>query len=294
MNKILIVDKEKSMTSHDVVNKIRKIFKTKRVGHTGTLDPNATGVLVVCLNEATKLVQFLEYDQKSYICRICVGVSTTTEDADGEIVDDIDMQYIEEEKIDETLKSFIGDYEQYPPMYSAVKVNGKKLYEYARRGEFVEVKPRNVKILDIKRISKIDYDNNNIIFDFIVTVSKGTYIRTLCVDIGLKLNSPAHMKELRRISVGNFSLVEASKLSEIEEGKFKSFNMLEALKGYLTTEDEELINKASHGMKVSIEKIKEVFGEKIDKFVIKKDQTLIAIYELDISEKFYRAARVWQ
>ena len=127
MDKILIVDKEKNMTSHDVVNKIRRIFKTKRVGHTGTLDPNATGVLVVCLNEATKLVQFLEYDKKSYLCRICVGVSTETEDADGEVVEEKKVDYIESELIDNVLKSFEGDYEQYPPMYSAIKVNGKRL-----------------------------------------------------------------------------------------------------------------------------------------------------------------------
>lgn len=294
MDKILIVDKEKNMTSHDVVNKIRRIFKTKRVGHTGTLDPNATGVLVVCLNEATKLVQFLEYDKKSYLCRICVGISTETEDADGEVVEEKKVDYIESELIDNVLKSFEGDYEQYPPMYSAIKVNGKRLYEYARKGEKLEVEPRIVKIFNIHRLTEVIVEDNKVKFDFIVTVSKGTYIRTLCVDIGKKLGYPAHMSELRRLSVGSFSLVDSNKLEDIENGKYKLFNMLDGLKQYPMTDDSELIKKASNGMKVSIDMVTNIFNKQVNKFVIKNNDSLIAIYELDITEKFYRAARVWE
>lgn len=296
MNKIIIVDKEKNMTSHDVVNKIRKIFKTKRVGHTGTLDPNATGVLVVCLNEATKLVQFLESDQKTYLARVCIGISTDTEDSEGTIIDKKEIQTLSEELVDSTLRSFLGEGLQFPPMFSAIKKDGKKLYEYARKGETVVVEPRRINILDIHRISPLNYNNENqtFEFDFITTVSKGTYIRTLCVDIGKNLGYPAHMKELRRIKVGSFDLIDARKISEIETGNYKSFDMLESLKMYKAIDDEEFIIKANNGMKISINKVVEKLGKQEKRIIIKDEDKLIAIYELDLEKKCYKAARVWK
>lgn len=294
MNKIIVVDKEKNMTSHDVVNKIRKIFNTKRVGHTGTLDPNATGVLVVCLNEATKLVQFLETDQKTYLARVCLGISTNTEDADGEVIEKKEVHCLTEDLIDNVLQSFLGDSYQTPPMFSAIKKDGKKLYEYARMGEKVEVEQRLINIKDIRRINNVIFKDGYMEFDFISTVSKGTYIRTLCVDIGKKLGYPAHMKELRRIKVGNFDLIDSRKIEDIEKGNYKAFSMLNAIKNYPTIDNEEFINKANNGMKISINKVVELLGQKYKKIAIKENDNLIAIYELDEEKKCYKAVRVWK
>lgn len=294
MNKIIVIDKEKKMTSHDVVNKIRRIFNTKRVGHTGTLDPNATGVLVVCLNEATKLVQFLESDQKTYLARICVGIATATEDGDGEIIEQKEVQTISEEFVDSVLKTFLGDSYQTPPMYSAIKKDGKKLYEYARMGQKVEVEKRLINIKDIRRINNVIFKDGYMEFDFISTVSKGTYIRTLCVDIGEKLGYPAHMKELRRIKVGNFDLIDARKIEEIEKGNYKTYSMLDAIKNYPLINDEEFVQKANNGMKISINKVVAILGQKYNRIAIAENDNLIAIYELDEDRKCYKAVRVWK
>jgi tRNA pseudouridine55 synthase len=179
MNKIIVVNKAAGMTSHDVVNKIRRIFNTKRVGHTGTLDPDATGVLVVCINEATKLVQFLEADSKWYIAEILVGRSTDTFDKTGNTIKEFPVLKLSNEEVDECLSTFKGKISQVPPMYSAIKVNGKKLYEYARNNQIVELEPRNVEIFEINRITDVVKDGEFYKFQIKVHVSKGTYIRSL-------------------------------------------------------------------------------------------------------------------
>lgn len=293
MNGIIVVNKEKGMTSHDVVGKIRKIFNTKQVGHLGTLDPLATGVLAVCINNATKLVQFLSEHDKTYVATVCIGKSTDTYDLEGKIIEESAIKNIDVKFLDEILNSFIGESYQIPPMYSSIKVNGKKLYEYARNGEKIEVEPRKINIYSLKRISDIKYDNNCGYFDIEVSVSKGTYIRSLCYDIGRKLHLPSLMAKLNRIELGIFSLSDSYTLAEIEDGKYRLYSNLEALSEYKMIDDEKLIIKAKQGMKISINDILNIIGSKEKRIVIKDGLDLIAIYDLDLEKKCYKAVRVW-
>lgn len=293
MNGIIIVNKEKNMTSHDVVFKIRKIFKTKKVGHLGTLDPLATGVLAVCINDATKLVQFLQEHDKTYRATVCLGKSSETYDLEGAITKVEKVSQIDEKLLDEVLNAFLGESMQLPPLYSSIKVNGKKLYEYARNNESVEIKPRKIKIYSIKRTSDIKYVDDCAYFDIDVHVSKGTYIRSLCYDIGEKLCLPSLMANLVRTSSDIFTLDDANTLSEIESGNYKLFSMLEALSGYLKTDDINFITKAMNGMKISKKDVFNKFNIEPEMFCIHSGNKLVAIYELSVDKVYYKAARVW-
>ncbi len=200
MDGVLLLDKPAGMTSHDCVNIARKVLKTKKVGHTGTLDPNVTGVLPLCIGRATKISQFLTANEKEYLGEVTLGFSTTTEDADGEMVD---RQFVEGEITEEDVKSvfneMMGPSIQVPPMYSAVKVNGKKLYEYARAGIEVERPKREVTIETLELTSQITKTDDGLVkFSFRVRGSKGLFVRTVAVTIGEKLGYPAHMSYLRR------------------------------------------------------------------------------------------------
>ena len=293
MNKIIVVNKTAGMTSHDVVNKIRRIFNTKRVGHTGTLDPDATGVLVVCINEATKLVQFLEADSKWYIAEILVGRSTDTFDKTGNTIKEVPVLKLSNEEVDECLSTFKGKISQVPPMYSAIKVNGKKLYEYARNNQIVELEPRNVEIFEINRITDVVRDGEFYKFQIKVHVSKGTYIRSLCVDVCEKLGYPGLMNSLVRTKTGVWNLEESSTIEDIELGNFKAYSMLEAVKNLPLIEDEDCVYKAFHGMKISPSKIYDILCENPQRIAIKEDDKLVAIYDFDKEIKGYRAVRVW-
>jgi len=209
----IIVDKPDGITSHDVVSKLRKKLKIKRIGHTGTLDPIATGVLPICIGICTKASDFLVADEKIYEATIKLGVLTDTSDITGNIIEEKKVD-IKELPIENVIYSFIGKQKQKPPIYSAVKVNGKKLYEYAREGKKVEIPEREIEIFDIK-LKHIDVQNN--LIDITVHCSKGTYIRSLCVDIGTKLGTIATMQSLRRIQSGIFNIDKAIKLDEINE-----------------------------------------------------------------------------
>ena len=215
---IINVYKEKGFTSHDVVAKLRGIVGQKKIGHTGTLDPDATGVLPVCLGKATKLCDLLTDKNKTYEAVLLLGKTTDTQDITGEVLEEKSTEALTEEKVREAIEGFIGDYEQIPPMYSALKVNGKKLYELAREGKVIERKARPVKILDIQ-ILEIDLPKVRME----VSCSKGTYIRTLCHDIGEKLGCGGCMESLIRTRVSTFRIEDAKTLDEIEtlkqEGK---------------------------------------------------------------------------
>ena len=213
MDGFIIVDKPDGITSHDVVSKLRKKLKIKRIGHTGTLDPIATGVLPICIGICTKASDFLVADEKIYEATIKLGVLTDTSDITGNIIEEKKVD-IKELPIENVIYSFIGKQKQKPPIYSAVKVNGKKLYEYAREGKKVEIPEREIEIFDIK-LKHIDVQNN--LIDITVHCSKGTYIRSLCVDIGTKLGTIATMQSLRRIQSGIFNIDKAIKLDEINE-----------------------------------------------------------------------------
>lgn len=219
MNGVIALNKPAGLTSHDCVFKIRKILKTKKVGHTGTLDPEVTGVLPICIGEATKLIPYLTDDRKRYIGEITLGFSTTTEDAHGEIIDQKKVdRVITREEILNVLNQLTGDISQTPPMYSAVKVNGKKLYEYARAGIEVERPTRTVTIFEIILLDDREvFEGDTISFKFEVFCSKGTYIRTLAVQIGEILGFPAHMSYLTRTKAGAFTIDDCATFAELEE-----------------------------------------------------------------------------
>ncbi|KKI92612.1 tRNA pseudouridine synthase B [Bacillus sp. SA1-12] len=217
MEGVLLLNKPVGMTSHDCVAKMRRLAKTKKVGHTGTLDPDVTGVLPICLGKATKIVEYLTAASKTYEAEITIGSSTTTEDASGEVVERKPVnKSISKEEVNQVLNAMIGTIEQIPPMYSAVKVNGKKLYEYARAGVEVERPARKITITELVLISDITNDADLTKFKFRVTCSKGTYVRTLAVMIGEKLGYPAHMSHLIRTKSGQFHLSDCLTFEQIE------------------------------------------------------------------------------
>lgn len=218
MNGIINVYKEQGFTSHDVVAKLRGILKMKKIGHTGTLDPDAVGVLPVCLGKATKLCDLLTDKDKTYETVMLLGQTTDTQDISGTVLSTKAAEY-SEEQIKEAVQCFIGDILQVPPMYSALKVNGKKLYELARQGIEVERKARPVTVFDIQIMEIRSVEGEVPMMEVRMTVhcSKGTYIRTICHDIGEKLGCGACMKELKRTKVSSFLIEDSLKLSEIEQ-----------------------------------------------------------------------------
>ena len=217
MNGILIVNKPKQYTSHDVVAKVKKICGEK-VGHTGTLDPMATGVLPLLLGQGTKLSKYLINHDKTYIATIQLGKKTDTLDSEGSILEEriVDGKLLNKENVQRVLECQIGKQIQTPPIYSAIKVNGKKLYEYARKGVEVEIPKREIEIYNIELL---DINEKDKIIEFRVHCSKGTYIRTLCENIAEKLGTIGYMKELNRVQVGQFNLNQAITVEELEKNK---------------------------------------------------------------------------
>lgn len=215
---ILPLHKPKGMTSHDCVAKLRRILRTRKIGHTGTLDPEVTGVLPICIGRATKVAQYMSDYSKTYEGEVTIGYSTTTEDFTGDVVDKKCVKSLfSRQEIEEVLQSFTGEIKQIPPMYSAVKVNGKKLYEYARAGIEVERPERLVFIHELALLTEPKIvDGDKLKFSFRAHCSKGTYIRTLAVDIGKKLGFPAHMSALIRTASGPFTLEDCLTFEEIE------------------------------------------------------------------------------
>ena len=217
MNGILIVNKPSNYTSHDIVYKVKKITGMK-VGHTGTLDPMATGVLPLLIGKGTLCSKYLINHDKIYNVKLQLGTKTDTADSEGNIIEqkEIKEEMLSQNIVEKALNDFIGKQKQIPPIYSAIKVNGKKLYEYARKGEKVEIKPREIEIYDIKLL-KINEENKQI--EFCVKCSKGTYIRSLCEDISAKLDTVGYMIGLDRIQVGEFSIKQAISIEELENNK---------------------------------------------------------------------------
>ena len=217
MDGILIINKPKDYTSNDIVNKVKKILNIK-VGHTGTLDPNATGVLPLLLGKGTKFSKYLINHDKKYIATLQLGIKTSTADIEGNVIEkrEVNSSIFDEKNIDNVLKTFLGKQIQTPPIYSAIKVNGKKLYEYARNNKEVEIPKRNIEIYNI-HLLKLDTKMNQIKFD--VECSKGTYIRSLCEDIAERLGTVGYMKELERAKVGEFRIEESVTIDNLEENK---------------------------------------------------------------------------
>ncbi len=254
MDGIIVINKEKGCTSHDIVYKIRKMFNTK-VGHTGTLDPNATGVLPILLGKGTKISKYLIEHDKEYEVVLQLGVKTTTADEEGEIIEEKEVlkESLEQLEIERILKSFIGKIKQMPPKYSAIKVNGRKLYEYARKGQEVEIKPREVEIYNIE-ITNIQKEKKQI--EFKVSCSKGTYIRTLCEDIAEKMRTVGYMKELKRTKVGDFNIEQAITLGQLQEKENIKIITIEEMfkdKEEIILEDSKII-LLLNGVKMNMEK----------------------------------------
>jgi tRNA pseudouridine55 synthase len=217
---VLAVMKPAGWTSHDVVAKVRRLVGVRRIGHTGTLDPGVTGVLPLCIGRATRMVEYIQELPKQYEATVVIGLSTDTEDLSGTVIERVNDVTISEADVRAVVSSFLGEIEQVPPMYSAVKIDGKRLYELARKGEQVERKARKVTIHELELLD-LRLDESLPEFSFRVTCSKGTYIRTLCVDIGRKLGFPAVMKELIRTKTGSLTLEDCLSLEQIAELSMK-------------------------------------------------------------------------
>lgn len=283
MNGILPLWKEKGMTSHDCVFKLRKILGTKKVGHTGTLDPSVEGVLPICIGHATRIAEYITDSGKEYMAVVSIGTSTETEDADGEIVvQDSSMKKIDRAQIEKVLQQLTGKITQIPPMYSAVKVKGKRLYEYARQGIEVERPKRQVFIEEIELLSEEEiFENSEVQFTIRVKCGKGTYIRTLAVQIGGLLGYPAHMASLIRTNSGTFVKQDCLTLSEVAlkkgEGDFDAFlrPVEEALSEFPFYEvDDEMYVKIKNGQVLPAHAVLQT----APKIVFTKNNRAMAVY----------------
>ena len=225
MNGIIVINKSKGCTSHDIVKRAKRILNEK-VGHTGTLDPNATGVLPLLVGKGTQISKYIINHDKTYEAILQLGTKTDTADGEGNILEteEVSEESLQQINIDKVFKSLIGKQNQVPPMYSAIKVNGKKLYEYARRGEHVEIQPRTIEIYNIELI-RTDLQNKTI--EFRVYCSKGTYIRTLCENIAERLHTIGYMKELNRIKVGEFKIEDSIRIEELKKNIHNNFITIE-------------------------------------------------------------------
>lgn len=276
MDGIILINKDKGITSRDVVNIICKKYNTRRVGHTGTLDPLATGLMVICLNSGCKLVELLSNHDKEYIAKVKLGIRTDTYDITGKVLEQNDNYIIEQQKLEEVLNSFIGTYLQEVPIYSSIKVHGKKLYEYARSGEEVSLPKREVTINEIQLI-KLEHDS----FTFKVNVSKGTYIRSLINDISKKMNILMTMEELKRTKVGKFDLVNSQKTTE----DLKIISLIDAIDIPKVEIDDEMLKKVENGVKL-------INYDNYDEIAFIYKNNLIAIYKKD--HEYLKAYRVFK
>lgn len=265
MNGFILVNKKKNMTSRDVVNSLIKILNTKKIGHTGTLDPFAEGILLVGVNKGLKVVKLLNYKDKEYIAKVKLGIKTDTLDITGNILEE-KKEELNKEELSPVLKSFIGDYSYEVPIYSAIKVNGKKLYEYARNNQKVELPIKDSYIYDIKLI---DFKDNS--FTFSVKVSNGTYIRALVRDISKKLNKLMTLEELTRTKVDNLLIENSYTLEDIKNNNFKLLKINDLLNYKEVELERDLEDKVLNGNKIKLD-------EKEDNILFIKEKEEIAVY----------------
>lgn len=277
---IINIYKEKGFTSHDVVNVVRKTLGRIKTGHTGTLDPEAEGVLPICVGKSTKLADYITASVKQYKAEMTLGVTTTTEDHTGEIIKNCQVNASHED-VERAARSFIGEYYQKPPMYSAIKVNGKKLYELARDGVEIE---RKTRLIHIYAIDNIIFKGDNVV-EMLVTCSKGTYIRTLCKDIGEKLGCGAHMSALVRTASGRFTLDNSIKLDDfkhlVAEGRLEEVLLRpeEALKEYKSVTVSRAADKyLANGNKISLNYCNKPLAEGEQVTVFDEDNKIVGVY----------------
>ena len=269
MNGVLVIYKEKGFTSRDVVNILMDELGTRKVGHTGTLDPMATGVLVVCVGQGLKLVELLTNHDKEYIAKIRLGIETDTLDITGKVLKEEKVRDYSKEEVEHVLSKFVGKIKQTVPKYAAIKVNGKKLYEYARNGEEVELPVRDIEIYDLKLVSNIK--NNE--FYIKCHVSKGTYIRSLVRDIGIALGTCATMVELERTKLGEFSLENTYTLDDIRSGMYSMLRIEDILDLPEFVVDKEQEKRIRNGQ------VLDKFFDSDMVMVMNGDNKLLAIYQ---------------
>ena len=270
MDGVLLVNKDEGLSSHDVVRKLRKILNTKKVGHCGTLDPLAKGLLVVTIGKALKISRFIESDEKEYIATIKLGETTATLDREGEVIKKEEVTSFNKEDIEKVFNSLIGKIKQKPPIYSAVSINGKRLYEYARENIDVDIKERDI---EIKKLELIEYNDKFIKYK--VVCSKGTYVRVLCETIANKLNNIGYMHDLVRTRIGKLYLDNAYTLSDIEQGNYTLNDIEGSLTNFvvLVAKDKDLY-KASNGNTLD-------FYIEGNVLVVDENKEVIALYEGD-------------
>ena len=277
MDGIILINKPINYTSRDIVNIVSKKLNIKKVGHTGTLDPIATGVLVLCVGSATKLVELLTFTYKEYIAEVTLGIKTDTYDITGKVLETCNVK-IDKDTIINTLNKMIGYYDQEVPIYSAVKIDGKKLYEYARNGIDIELPKRNVHIKQLELISDIEYTNNKTIFKIKCLVSKGTYIRSLINDLATNLNTIGVMSSLTRTKQGNFNIEDCNNIND----DYKIINIEEALSFIKKIEiDDNLEFKVSNGVPITntynLEMV--LFKGKKTLAIYKNDNNILKMYK---------------
>lgn len=289
MDGIVIIDKPKGYTSHDIVSIARKALDTKRVGHIGTLDPNATGVLVLCVNKATKLVKYFENHSKTYVATIHLGIQTDTDDITGKVIAESDTSKITADDIQKALSTFMGKSLQTPPNYSAVKVNGKKLYELARRDIFIpNIEPRNIEVTEITDFEMLPSETG-LTFKVRMKVSKGTYIRSIARDLGDLLGTHGTLKELNRTNIDQFYLKDAISVETLKEGNVEVLEPFQFMNLPKITVDPGIKYYINNGRFLDLE----LFPEKTDTIIYTKSNEVLAIYYYDEQKDTMRMSVKW-
>lgn len=280
MDGLILVDKKEGWTSYDVVRLVKKLYNTNKVGHCGTLDPFASGLLIIGVNQATKVMSFLENDDKEYIATIQLGSKTDTYDLTGKVVSTSKIIPFTKSQVENVLKSFKGRITQTPPIYSSIHVDGKHLYEYARNHEEVKIPEREVTIYDLKLL-----DFNDTSFQIYVKCSKGTYIRTLGVDIAFALKNEGHLTYLRRISIGKISVKDANSYSDLLANHVKVHSIMESLNmKNILLKDKSILKRVYNGQDIILKQ------ETADRILIKDEEKAIAIYR-KIEDALYHCVR---
>lgn len=286
MDGIILIDKPKGFTSHDVVAKLRGILKTKKIGHSGTLDPEATGLLVVGVNKGTKIMKFINQDEKIYQATALIGKTTDTLDDDGAILEEQAVETVPS-NVAQVIAQFKGEYTFDIPLYSAVKFNGKKLYEYARAGKIPEMDlSKTVTVYDIKLLAPPRLIQKCLYVDYEVHASKGLYVRALSKDIGKALGYPAYNFQLRRIRAGKFDVANAQTLEELSPNNAKFVSLSDALPFQKHFASEEEYHELKHGRKLMINSTEEYLS------IVNSHHELLAVYQLETTNT-YKATNVF-
>lgn len=277
MQGLILINKPQNMTSFDVVAVVRKTLNIKKIGHAGTLDPNAEGLLIILVDKATKALPFLAFNRKEYLAQLRFGIKTNTGDIWGEVIDRDESLNIDESKIDRVLKSFMGITKQTPPKVSAISIKGKRLYEYARANIDVEIPEREIEIFNIEKLA---YEDG--VLTFKVECSSGTYIRSLCEDIAIKLDTIGTMQALTRTSIGHYRIEDAIDITALRNGDYRLLPVIDAIE--LEKVEVENVVDVKNGKTLNLEHTS-------DEILITHQNELIAVYHYREEDELYHCVR---